>query len=263
MDDLSIVVLNHNGKEVLNKCLDCIFRNVLPNNCQVAVLDNRSTDKSAKKAEKLYDVDIIEGTNEHGFITGLNTAFEKALHPNVFFISNDVFLEPSAVHNMVIALETFPDSILQPVFYWPDGSVQNAGMKWYWPGYGYADKQGGSIHTFYVPTIVTTTAIMMTRKTFYDIGPFDTAFAPAHYEDVDYSFRAKKKGHRLLVVGWARAMHLASHTISKQDGDHGTSDRCHRNRLYLIDKHYKGIDKTLRKAAVHVLDRAGRLIGMR
>ena len=266
MEGLSICVLNHNEQEVTERCVEAIYMQNSPDfhNWEIIIVDNGSTDGSAEAAQKRFPiVEILKADNKDGFITGLNFTFSRAKYENVFFVSNDVFLKEDCIKEMLKVLQLFPKAVIQPVFEWPNGKIQNAGMDWKWPGYGYACQKIMSEGDYYSPDIVTTTALMMKKDTFLSIGDFDVKYRPAHYEDVDYSMRAREKRHPLLVCNKARTEHLASHTISKQDGKHGTSDRCHRNRLYLVRKHYKGFDQFLRVVTIHILDFFGRLLRMR
>ena len=99
-----------------------------------------------------------------------------------------------------------------------------------------------------------TTCFLSSWDTLSKIGEFDTNFSPAYYEDVDYSIRARKKGVKLIVAKDAIAYHRANFSFSKVMKKREISDVCSKNRQYLINKHYKGIDRFTRIMLVKLLD---------
>ena len=67
-----------------------------------------------------------------------------------------------------------------------------------------------------------------------DIGLFDEKFSPAHYEDVDLSFRAQLRGHKCLYVSDAIAYHHGYSTLDLFSPTH--LYLCSRNIGYVLIK---------------------------
>ena len=65
---------------------------------------------------------------------------------------------------------------------------------------------------------------------------------------------AKKLGVGLFVDAKAHARHLGGHSFNRVYGKRGISRAGHKNRLYLVRKHFHGFDRILRLFAVHALD---------
>ena len=250
MEPISIVVLNYNGKEVLAACLDSIFKGLEPP-YEVIVLDNASTDDSLKVCER-FPVRIEYGDNRFQFVGGLNDAFRYAKYQSVLFVSNDVCFQWDGIRQLRLLLESVPKSIIQPLFLWPDGSVQHAGMKLYWPMYGLAETKVPE-EPFYTTSVFATACFMMRKDTFKEVGEFDVALAPGHYEDVDYSLRADKLSIPLLVYPYAKVYHIGAHSFNKVYGKRGISAIAARNREYLVRKHFKGWDKWSRLLAIRAI----------
>ena len=245
MDKVTVAVLNYNGKDILPTCVES-FRNQITDGfkIEIVVLDNASTDESYKLAngEKVIHLD-----NKHKFITGLN-AFVKLDAGYKIFVENDVILAKAAVLQLVNAYQ--PNSIIQPVICHPeDGRIMHAGINFVWPGYGFAKKT-----LKWEVDVFATTCFMTDSSVLEKVGLFDENFAPAYYEDVDYSIRAKKLGVNLLLAKQAKAYHLANFSFSKVMTKWQISEVCHRNREYVIKKHFKGLDRFLRLATVRLLD---------
>lgn len=79
MVDLSIIIVNWNGKEFLKKCLASIFGYNLPLSHEVFVVDNGSADGSvAMVKEEFPRVQLIENDHNLGFARANNQALGKA-----------------------------------------------------------------------------------------------------------------------------------------------------------------------------------------
>lgn len=238
MSPISIVVLNYNGKDVLQECLVSILVQKRPND-ELLIIDNNSNDGSEEIGKK-YGTVVLEN-NKNQFVGGLNKAFEYAKFDRVLFLSNDLILKCGFIDN--IRKEIEEDRIVQPVFY-TSGGIQNAGADFHYPMIGLAKTEITDIST-HTP-IFATTAFGMTKTTFKEVGKFDENLAPAFLEDVDYSIRARKLGVELLVVGNAWCYHYTSHSFGKKYGSSKISKICRKNREYLIRKHFNGIDRFFR-----------------
>lgn len=251
MDGLSIGILSHNGYKVLEECIECIISQELPKVCEIFVVDNNSPSEVEEDTAMRYGFRLIKADNKYHFITGLNTVFREAKYRTVLFVSNDVFFRPGAIMNLYNASK-FHD-IIQPVFYGMDGKIQNAGMNYIWPGYGIGRKKKTDIVNSY-KDMVTTTAIMIDKSAFIKIGEFDTQFDPAFCEDNDYSIRAWELRINTYIVPTSEADHGTSHTFSRMKMDKTISQICHENRLKVIKKHFKGLDKWSRLIAMNLID---------
>lgn len=239
MDNVSVVVLNYNGKDVLDPLLISTISQMRRND-ELLIIDNKSTDGSQEIGKK-YGLTVVYENNHNQFVGGLNKTFDYAKNEKVIFLSNDLILANGFIDNM--RKEICNSRIVQPVFYTSEG-IQNAGANFYYPMIGYARK---SVYSpLSITDIFATTAFGMTKTTYKAIGKFDENLAPAFLEDVDYSMRASKQEIRKCVVGTAWCYHHTSHTFGKKYGKPKISSFCEKNRKYLICKHYKGLDKALR-----------------
>ena len=86
---LSIVILNYNGKQFLDRCLTSIFNQTFTR-FEVVFVDNSSNDGSVKYVKKLYGSDprlkIIENKINYGPIEGNNVGIPlRNPKQNMFF----------------------------------------------------------------------------------------------------------------------------------------------------------------------------------
>ena len=94
----------------------------------------------------------------------------------------------------------------------------------------------------------------MSKSTFRTVGEFDVKFAPAYYEDMDYSFRAKAKKFNLRVLELAKVRHIGSYSFSKVKSKKEISKLCRDHRRYFINKNFKGGDRLIRLTVSCVMD---------
>ena len=264
MDGLTVSILNFNGKEVLPECIEAILNQEKPKEFELQIVDNASTDGSEKEAFVKYPIDaLIREKNEYQFITGLNATFKYAKYENVLFVSNDTILQDGAIMNLYNISQKFQPCIVQPVFLEQSGKIQNAGMRMKWPGYGFADKSAGEFDPVSETEVFATGCFLMTRSIFKLVGRFDEELSPAFYEDVDYSLRAKRLGVKLLVDSSARVKHYTSYSFSKVYSKRDISKACHKNRVYVIKKHYRGLSMLTRVAVVNIIDMINHVIQLK
>jgi len=215
---LTVAILNYNGKDIIEGCVETVLRQTNPPD-EILLIDNQSTDNSWKLVEN--DVTrVVHADNKHRFITGLNTAFNEAKFGQVFFMENDVFLAPDCLEKIPYSRNT----IFNPTFVGLDGHKYSA------------EKEG-----FF------TAAFMMHKEMYESIGAFDVKLAPAYYEDVDYAIRARRLGYKIMQCQ-GTAIHRANWSFSKVYSKKQMSEMCQKNRLYVIKKNYRGLERGWRLA---------------
>ena len=206
---LTVSILNFNGKGIIEKCVESVLCQTFKPR-EILVIDNESTDDSWKLVEK-YVTRVVHADNKFKFITGLNTAFEEASEEVVTFMENDVILHENCLSEMYWS-ET---DIVSPKFFDSEGKKYK--VEWY----------AGFLSACFT----------MNKSTFQAVGKFDEALAPAYWEDVDYSIRAKRLGFTCKKdVG--SAIHYANWSFSKVFTKKQMSGWCRRNAWHIAKKHY-------------------------
>ena len=250
-DDLTIVVLTHNGRDVLKRCLDALFL-ARPDGAQLTVIDNGSTDGAGSIGLE-YGVTVIYADNQHGFITGLNAAFQTASTPWVCFLQNDVLVRPDTFDPFFS--KDFPaNGVTQLHLQNQDGSVNHVGGQYIWPGVGTGNRRLCPDYAFLPVDLFATAAFVMSTHTYQVVRAFDTALAPAYYEDVDYSLRLAQHGIPRYVARDAIATHLSTYTFHRTHTKPQLSALCRKNRRYVVEKHFTGMNRMVRLAGLSVLD---------
>ena len=250
-DDLTICVLTHNGRQVLKRCLDALFL-ARPEGTRLTVIDNGSTDGAGSVGLE-YGATVIYADNQHGFLTGLNAAFSTASTPWVCFLQNDVLVRPDTFLPFFRTVFK-PDGVTQLHLQNEDGSVNHIGGQYVWPGVGLGNRRLCPDYRFLPVDLFATAAFVMSAHTYRVVGAFDTALAPAYYEDVDYSLRLEQHGIGRYVARDAIATHLSTYTFHQTHTKLQLSALCRRNRRAVVQKHFTGLNRMARLAGLRVLD---------
>ena len=250
MVNISICILNYNGAKHLQDCLESVPFSIAGVNVEKLLIDNASSDDSWRMARN-YGFRVIHADNKYQFITGLNTALTQFQMDYILFSQADLKFGKDSIRHLIKEVENDHLAIVQPVFYRGQGKCDNAGMHWIWPGYGISRTFPKSLKT-YLTSIVTSITFVTSRKAIEKIGLFDERFAPAYYEDCDYSLRAKKVGIKLKVCPLSIIFHKHTSSFSKLYSKDGLSKLCYENRMKLVEKHYNGFDRWLRLKTIRV-----------
>ncbi|MGQ9544432.1 MAG: glycosyltransferase family 2 protein [Candidatus Bathycorpusculaceae bacterium] len=209
---VTLLVLNYNGRKYLPSCLDSLLKTDYPK-FEVVVIDNCSSDNSVEFVKKNYpNVRIIENGENIGYACAINSAMEIVEGECVVFLNNDIVVEPSWLKQLIPYISVKDVAAVNPKILFLDykkvinaagGSCDVYGVGWN-RGNGEFDKgQYGAVEeVFYVNGTA-----MLTRKDIWkDVGPFDERYF-LYGEDLDWCWRARLKGYKLLYVPSARIYH--------------------------------------------------------
>lgn len=245
---VAIAVLNHNGKELLLECLQCIEA-VDYRPLSTVVVDNGSTDGSVEEVRRLYPgIHLVPVGYNAGVSGGRNAGIryvEEHLQAEyILFLDNDTQIEPDAVREFVEAAgRDARIGIVAPKAFRKKGDSRllSAGGMGFHPYTGALwDVAGGDIDRgqYDQPRDVQAGpgfAFLVRSAVYRNIGLFDETFNPYGWEDVDFSLRAGKAGFRIVYAPKAVVYHAG--------GRLGRGIVCHyerskaRNMLYFVRRH--------------------------
>ena len=235
-----LVVVNWNGKDFIEECLDSIQKQTHP--VEIIVVDNGSTDGSKELIEKKYPkIHLISKDNNHGFAGGVNIGIEYAVGKKadaIALFNNDAVANKDWLEQLVKTLNKDADTGIVTGklmrsdkkhidstgdFYstwgmpFPRGRNQKDTSQYDEPGEVFGASGGASLYR---------------TKMLKDIGLFDERFF-AYYEDVDMSFRARLAGWAVFYQPKAEAYHKVSAT-SLHAGRIHSPTRYHSIKNFLI-----------------------------
>tara|TARA_B100000686_G_C16783434_1_gene973537 strand:- start:430 stop:1272 length:843 start_codon:yes stop_codon:yes gene_type:complete len=88
-------------------------------------------------------------------------------------------------------------------------------------------------------------ALMVDRRRYLELGGFDTIYHPLYYEEIDLSYRALRRGWRVLYEPKSIAYHKVQGTITKQNKQHQINLISARNNYLFVWRNILDKDMTV------------------
>jgi GT2 family glycosyltransferase len=221
--DISVIIVNWNGKEVIGDCLASIYSsNYDMNKVQIIVVDNNSNDNSIEIIEKYPIAKLIKECKNVGFAEGNNIGYKFCTGKYIAMINNDLVIGKEWLNECKRALEEpIVGGVCGKIYEWNAqnpkfdrrNKVSTTILKVsHWNGrainYNYDSPDSYKMDTL-------SGAAMMVKKSIIDkIGFLDKEYF-AYYEETDLCSRITKAGYKLKYVSSAHSWHKVSHSTKK------------------------------------------------
>lgn len=220
MIDLTVSLVNTNGRELLLACLDSLERS--PANdvaLEIVVLDNASEDGSAEAVSRRFPrVRLIEQRFRAGFPANHNTVIRATAGRYVLVLNEDTASDDWGFARLVAELDRDPRvAALGPRIVDPDGRQQPSA--WRFPGplvsmlgvptlgqVGVRQSTGARPRTV---DWVLGAAMVLRRSALDEVGLFDESFF-IYFEEVDLCSRLRRAGWRVLYFPAVTVVHHES-----------------------------------------------------
>lgn len=222
MRNISIVIPSWNGKSLLEKFLPDVLRaaKFYNSQTQIIVVDDGSSDGTREFLRSSYpQIGLISLKKNRGFSIAANQGIEASKNDLVVLLNNDVepredflcflpghFNDPTifAIRIKSIIVE---DRKIDEVESWVGGRFRfgficGLNEKEYKIKDGLSFTAGGG-------------AIALDKVKFKQLVGFDNIFSPFYWEDVDLSYRAWKRGYKIIYEPRSVIYHYHRSTISK------------------------------------------------
>jgi len=240
----SIIIPVFNKLEYTRQCIEALFKVTPVSLFELIVINNASTDGTKEYLDRLCtqvdNVKVIHNDTNVGFAKACNQGARVAKGKYLLFLNNDTVPLKGWLEEMIKVVETEENvGVVGSKLLFPDNTIQHAGVEvtdWPLPVSPYhiyyrwsSDSAKVNVKRDY-PAV--TGACMLTPKwLFEELAGFDEGFLNG-YEDVDYCFRVRKKGLRVVYTPKSVLYHYESVT-------EGRFKAVKENEKRLIDK-WKG-----------------------
>lgn len=227
MNDLTIGIATWNGADLLRNCLRSIKENVLGVSYKVVVVDNGSVDDTPDVMEKEFPEFVyIKNKENQGVARARNKCLELVDSRYAIVLDVDTIIHPGAFETLVRVMDQYPDvGVGGPKLLNPDKSLQlscrtfqtpltvlfrgsplgrwfpnlpfsggHLMRSWHHDDKRLVDWMMGACH-------------IIRKEALEDIGKLDDGFFYL-YEDVEYCWRADKKGWKVLYIPESRITHI-------------------------------------------------------
>ncbi len=233
--DLSILIVNWNSTNFLQRCLSSIYRNCKDLSLEIIVIDNASFDGCGEMVRTHFpEVQFLQEEENRGFARANNLAFEKSSGRNILLLNPDTEIEERAIQNMVCFLDSEPTAgIVGCKLLNTDLSIQTSCIQPYptilnqmldaeilancfptasiWgraPLY-LTGERPASVQ------VVSGACLMVRRGVFESVGQLTTDYF-MYAEDTDLCFKVGQAGFKTFYLGNNRVVHHGGQSSSAQ-----------------------------------------------
>ncbi len=225
--DVTVVIVSHNSRRFLRRCLDALERSTAYPACRVILVDNASSDGTVHMVRKSYDrVKIIENRENRGFSAACNQGLAAAGSRYVLFLNPDIEVDRNAIARMIERLKVSDDvGILGGLVFDASGRPQHSARRgipslgsafFYLSGLSRLLPDSSRFNTYAAAGdspfeerdvgAVSGSFLMAPVEVVREAGGFDEDFF-LYGEDMDLCLRVKKNGYRVVYFPDARAVH--------------------------------------------------------
>ena len=226
MKEIAVVILNWNGKELLQKFLPAVVQH--SNQAQIYVIDNASTDDSVAFLQTNFpEVHLIQNQQNLGYAGGYNQGLKQVKEPIYCLINSDVLVTENWLAPILKLLGEQPEiGIVQPKIldYKRQNYFEYAGAAGgFIDAYGFPFCRGRVFDTIekdegqyndITPVFWASGACFFVRKSVFEqLNGFDTLFF-AHQEEIDFCWRAHIHNIQVYYCGFSTVYHVGGATLS-------------------------------------------------
>jgi len=245
---VAVVILNWNGRKLLEQFLPSIVNYSTNEYTKIYVADNASTDDSISFIKKTFPtVSIILNKENGGYAKGYNDAL-KNINADVFaLVNSDIEVTENWITPVVDYFLQQPEvSIIQP-------KIKDFKNKEY---FEYAGAAGGFIDSYGYPfcrgrifdTVekdqnqyentkkifwASGACFFVRTSVFMQLNGFDESFF-AHQEEIDFCWRAYNSGHQVYYLPSSEVYHVGGATLNEANPKKTYLN--FRNSLYTLTK---------------------------
>ncbi len=229
---LSVVIPSWNGREALQEHLPSVLRAAgeVPSH-EVIVADDASNDDTADLLRRGFpEVRLVSRPSRGGFAAAANDGIAAASGEVVLLLNNDMEVQPGAVARLTEAAASDAGVFahVPRIVRAKTGLDESATRLLFRRGIVSTDLGAGPGGA---PAYACGGAMAFRRRDFLAVGGFDLLFSPFYWEDVDLSYRARKRGWAIALVPEARVDHDHGRTIGRRFDQTTIEILYERNRL--------------------------------
>ena len=215
---ISVIIVNWNGREHLDECLDALSQQTYCN-FETIFVDNGSTDGSVEFVENNYRVvKLLKLGKNEGFCRGNNIGLRHASGEFIALLNNDTKADKYWLQEMYSAINTDPKVGICAscmVNYFNRDVIDTAGDGFDICGVGFKignNRPAASFQRLSYVFGACAGAALYRRSMLEEIGSFDDDYF-AVGEDIDLSFRARLYGYKCIYAPKAIVYHKVNQTI--------------------------------------------------
>ncbi len=237
--DVSIIIVSYNTKELTLKAIESVVNTIKNISYEVFIVDNASTDGSIEAIEKICNknIKLICNKENLGFSAANNIAIRKAVGRYILLLNSDTIVKPDAIEMSIKYMDKDKEKAIGALgckVVLRDGTLDKAckrGFPTPWNSLTYflkldklfpSNKKFGGYHLTYIKDndiaevdCVMGAFMLLRKETIEDVGLLDEAFF-MYGEDVDWCYRIKKAGWKIMYYPKAEIIHYKKASSAKK-----------------------------------------------
>lgn len=216
-DIVSCIIPSFNQVDLVKQCVNTLKATITKTSYEIIVVDDGSAmhiQQQLLQWGSQENIKVILKNPNEGFSCTVNQGIRQARGKHIALVNNDViFHEPEWLKKMISTIQSSPEiGVIGARLLYPNQTIQHGGMS------------GELLHRYvgmpadYPPALavddvhaVTGALLLIKQDAVADLGLFSEDFFTG-FEDVEYCFRARLKGWRVVYCGPAAAIHLEGQT---------------------------------------------------
>ena len=227
MDKIAIVILNWNGRKMMEKYLPSVLEH--SKEAEVYIADNNSSDDSLEWL-RIYmnKVKVIKLDQNYGFADGYNRALKQVKAEYYMLLNSDVEVTPHWLQPLVEYMDTHQEvAACQPklLSYVDKGRFEYAGAAGgYIDRFGYpfcrgrvfdsVEADNGQYASVQQVLWATGACLFIRSEDYWRVGGLDARFF-AHNEEIDLCWRLRIMGRQVVCLPDSQVYHLGGGTLPK------------------------------------------------
>jgi|TARA_R110000737_G_scaffold344050_1_gene370787 GT2 family glycosyltransferase len=249
LNKLSIVILNYNGRDFLEKFLPTVIE--CSGNHEIVVADNQSTDGSvAFLNEHFPQIRFIQNISNGGFAKGYNDALKQVESEFYILLNSDIEVTPHWIDPLLDIMNDESVAGCQPkvLAYHDKSRFEHAGASGGFLDRDYfpfcrgrilekTEQDSGQYNDKTEVFWATGAALMIRSKLYHEVGGLDEDFF-AHMEEIDLCWRLKKQNYKFMVEPKSVVYHVGGGTLPYSSPFKTYLN--FRNSLFMLIKNHEG-----------------------
>ncbi len=231
--DLSVVIVNYQTFELTKNTINSIFEHQYSFNYEILVVDNASSDDSLVRLREYFGdkVTFIASKVNNGFASGNNQALRIVKGRYVLLLNSDTIVWENTLENIYKYMEKHSDvGVCGCRVLLENGELDKACKR------SFPNLKNSFFILFHIPTnsenndynldnlpddgiyevdCLTGAFMFMRAEVLNDVGLLDETFF-MYGEDIDFCFRIKKAGWKIIYYGGSKITHLKGASSKKQ-----------------------------------------------
>lgn len=216
-DIVSCIIPSFNQVDLVKQCANTLKAMTTKTPYEIIVVDDGSAmhiQQQLLEWGSQENIKVILKNPNEGFSCTVNQGIRHARGKHIALVNNDIiFHQPEWLEIMLRTIQSSPDiGVVGARLLYPNQTIQHGGMgadlyhRYVGLGADYAPALAvDDVHA------VTGALLLIKQDAFADLGLFSEDYFTG-FEDVEFCFRARLKGWRVVYCGLAAAIHLEGQT---------------------------------------------------